>query len=731
MIRRAPGPCLLLTLTAAGLLTGCSFLTTTLPYQNPKLAIDSRVDDLLARMTPDEKLDMFSGAGWMDTRANTRLGIPAIHMTDGPMGIRSWAFPGEPDTPSTPKSVAATAFPAGIAMAATWNPELVTEQGRVLGRQALALGRDQLLGPTVNIQRTPLWGRNFESYGEDPWLTSRMAVAWISGVQEQGVIATVKHFAVNNQEFRRNTLNVLITDRALEEIYLPAFRASVEEAGVWSVMSSYNKVNSSWAAENPVLLNDILKRKWGFRGFVVSDWAGTHSTADSLNSGLDLEMPGAVVMPALQKLFQAFPGGNPGFDGGYLTKEKLKPLVASGTVAAGKISALTIDDSLRRILRAMFGSGIFDRTRTTGGKVDTPEQREVARVAAVQSIVLLKNENNTLPILKTAVRSIAVIGSSADAVPPAGGGSSLVTPANTSKPLDAIRARAGNDFKVEFRQGGPAAVELAKRSDLAIIFAGNTAEVEAGMFDRKTLSLPAGQNELLAAVAKVNKRTIVVLNVGAPVVMQPWLALAPAVLNAWFPGEEGPSAIASVLFGDANPSGKLPVTFPKRIEDTAAFGNYPGVNDQVSYDEGIYVGYRHFDKHKIEPLFPFGHGLSYTTFEYSDLRIYPQTPRTDQLIQVMLKLKNSGPRAGAEVVQLYLRDVQASVDRPLKELKAFRRVELQPGETRDLSFTLDQRALSFFDPLAKEWTSEPGEFEVLVGSSSSDIKLKRGFELFP
>ncbi len=718
-------PRLTLLIALAALLTGCSLLAPTPPYQNPKLSVDKRTEDLLQRMTDDEKLDLLSGAGWMDTRANTRLGIPAIHMADGPLGIRTWAIPGEPDTPATPKSVPATAFPAGIAMAATWNPDLVTQEGRTLGQEALALGRDQLLGPTVNIQRTPLWGRNFEGYGEDPWLTSRMAVAYISGLQEQGVIATVKHFAANNQEYRRNTVNVLVDERTLEEIYLPAFQAAVEEAGVWSVMSSYNKLNGDWAAQNPHLLTEILRSKWGFKGFVVSDWASTHATAESLNAGLDLEMPGASTMPMLRQFFNTFPGGNPGFDGGYLTKDKLRPLLASG-----KVSKQALDDGVRRILRAMFAIGLFDRTRTTGGKVDTPEQRALARKAAAQGIVLLKNDDAALPIRKEVIHTIAVLGPNADANPSGGGGSSQVTPGLNPKPIDAIRERAGADFKVEYARGGPEAIALAKRADLALVFAGNNADIEAEMFDRKTLDLPEGQADLIAAVAKVNKHTIVVLHDGAPVTMSPWLDKVQSVLNAWFPGEEGAHAVADILFGDVNPSGKLPVTFPKRIEDAAAFGHYPGVNDQVSYDEGIYVGYRHFDKNNIEPLFPFGHGLSYTTFEYSGLRIYPQTPRYGQLVQIMLKVKNTGSRDGAEVVQVYLHDTKPGLDRPVRQLKAFRRVELRAGESQDVELTLDQKSLSFYDPLVHQWAALPGVFDVLVGSSSKDIRLKGGFELF-
>ena len=710
---------------AAGAATGCSRLKSMLPYQNPKLAIDKRVEDLLARLTLEERLGFLNGAGWMTSRGNARLGVPPIRMTDGPVGIRNWAGPGDPESPPAPAALHATAFPAGIALAATWNPDLATQQGRALGQQALALGRDQILGPTVNIQRTPFWGRNFEGFGEDPWLTSRIAVAWISGVQERGVIATIKHFAVNNQEFRRNSVDVRIDERALQEIYLPAFQAAVEEAGIWCVMSAYNKVNGAFCAENPHLLTDILRKKWGFKGFVISDWAGTHNTENSVNAGLDLEMPSASSITGLVGYFKDQPGGNPGFDGGYLTRDKLKPLLASG-----KISQDAVDESVRRILRATFAMGLFERQRQTDGRIDTPADRALARTVAVQSLVLLKNERALLPIGKDHIRTLAVLGPNADVNQTGGGGSSEVTPAYSSKPLDAIRERAGAAFKVEYAREGREAVDLAARADIAIIFAGNNGKIETEFTDRKTLDLPPGQDELIENVVKANPRTIVVLNAGAPVTMSKWLQQVPAVLIAWFPGQEGGHAIADVLFGDATPSGKLPVTFPRRAEDTSAFGHYPGENDQVSYDEGIFVGYRHFDKAAIEPLFPFGHGLSYTTFEYSDLRIYPRTPRYGQLIEVMLKVRNTGPRAGAEVIQCYVHDVKCSVERPRQELKGFKRVEFRPGETKDVLITLDQRALSFYDPIVKEWATEPGEFEVFVGSSSRDIRLKGSFELF-
>jgi beta-glucosidase len=704
------------------LVTGCNNEPSE-PYRNSKTNLDRRVEDALRRMTEDEKLDMLSGAAWMETKGVPRLGIPPIRMADGPMGVRRWTWEGEPGEKDVPH-IKTTAFPAGIALAATWNTALAHQEGQTIAQEALALGRDQMLGPTVNINRTPLWGRNFEGFGEDPWLAGRIAVGYISGMQGEGVIATVKHFAANNQEDHRNTVNVKVDERALQEIYYPAFRAAIEEAGVWSVMSAYNKVNGNWAAENPVLLDEMLKKQWGFKGFVVSDWGSTHSTEATANSGLDVEMPAGSTMPGLIAALQKMPGGNPGFDGGYLTRDKLKPLVQSG-----KIQQDTIDDKVRRILRATFGIGLFERTRKTGGPVDTDEQRAIARTVADQSIVLLKNDAGVLPVDPGKVRRIAVVGPNADVAVTGGGGSSEVASSYAIKPLDAIRTRAGT-IAIDYAKDGPAAIDAAKRADMVIVIAGDDAKVESEMYDRKSLDLPPGQDELIANVARANRNTVVVLNAGAPVAMSKWLDGARAVVLAWFGGQEGGHAIADVLFGDVNPSGKLPVTFPKELKDTPAYGNYPGANGEVNYSEGIFVGYRHYDEKNIEPLFPFGHGLSYAKFDYSDLRVFPKTPRFSQLVNVTFAVKNTGARAGAEVVQVYLHDVKSSVPRPPKELKAFTRVELKPGEAKTIELQLEPRTMSFYDPQMKGWATEPGEFEVFIGSSSRDIRLKDKFELF-
>ena len=711
------------------------------PYKNPSLPVEQRVQDLLGRMTLQEKVAMLSGADWMQTVPNQRLGIPSIKMADGPIGIRSWAGPSAKTGGMSAKmQITTTAFPAGVAMAATWDTELVQQQGQAIGQEVQAVGRDMILGPTVNINRTPLWGRNFEGYGEDPYLTSRLAVAYIKGVQGEGVIATVKHFAANNQEFERHRVNATVSERALNEIYFPAFKAAVEEAGVWSVMSAYNKLNGVYCAENPFLLKDTLQEQWHFKGFVVSDWGSTYSTAATVNAGMDVEMPGGEPMKSWLEEAKTREAGN---GGGWLLPERVLPEVSSG-----KISTATIDDNVGRILRVMFISGRFDKPHTTGGEIDTPEQRALARKASEESIVLLKNTGDLLPIDSSKIHSLVVIGPSAAVARTGGGGSSLVVPKYSVSPLTGIKDRAGDRLQVNYALGvsmegeDPAkesaearsqllneAVSAAAKADAAIIVVGRSTKLETEDYDIKSLDLPAGQDDLIEAVAKVNRRTIVVINAGGPVVMTPWIGQVPAVLDLWYGGQEGGNALADVLFGDANPSGKLPVSFVKGWKDSPAYGHYPGENLQVDYAEGIYVGYRYFDKQKVEPLFPFGYGLSYTKFDYGDLKVSPSKVSPGKPVQVSLKLRNSGSRAGAEVVELYVHDGHSSADRPVQELKGFRRVNLAPGETKVVSFTLDRSAMAFYSTTKKAWVTEPGEFEVRVGSSSRDLRLKGSFDL--
>ena len=709
------------------------------PYRNPKMPVEQRVEDLLHRMTPVEKAMMLSGSGWMETQPNARLGIPAIKMADGPLGVRNWVGP---SARTNAEPVLTTSFPSGIAIGATWDVELAQRGGQALAQEVKALGRDMILGPTVNINRQPLWGRNFEGYGEDPYLTSRLGVAFIKGVQAEKVIPSVKHFAANNQEFERHRIDEKIDVRALHEIYFPAFKAAVQEAGVWAVMSAYNRVNGVWCAESPFLLTETLQKRWGFQGFVISDWGSTYSTAPTVAAGMNLEMPGGEAMRKWMTTTDFQEAGN---GAGWLTREKVL-----AAVAAGQLTEEAVDDSVRRMLRVMFSAGLFDTTRTGGGEIDTAEQKAVARLAATESIVLLKNEGGALPLGSPKLRSVAVIGPSAAIPRTGGGGSSLVRPRYSVTALDGIKQAAGAQVKVDYALGvtmqgdDPVnetpeararlrneAVELARKADAAIVVVGNSDKLESENFDRPFMDLPAGQDDLIEAVAAANKNTTVVIVAGSPVTMTKWIGRVPAVVAAWYGGQEAGHAIGDILFGLQNPSGKLPVTFPKQWPDSPAYGNYPGEQLHVTYAEGIYVGYRGFDKRGVEPLFPFGHGLSYTKFDYTGLKISPAKVAAGKQVEVTIEVRNSGSRAGAEIVQLYVHDVKSSVDRPLKELKGFQRVMLNPGESRNVSFTLDKSAMSFFSTAKDDWVAEPGAFEVWIGASSRDIRLKGTFELAP
>ncbi len=715
------------------------------PYKNASLPVDQRVADLLGRMTLEEKATMLSGSGWMESAPIERLGIPAIKMADGPMGVRSWAGSSAITSAANASAkVETTAFPSGVAMAATWDMDLVQREGAAIGQEVKALGRDMILGPTVNINRQPLWGRNFEGYGEDPYLAGQLGVAYIKGVQSEGVIPSLKHFAVNNEEYERHRINVTIDERTLHEIYLPAFKAGVQQGGVWNVMSAYNKVNGTHCAENEYLLNDVLKKEFGFKGFVVSDWGSTYSTAPTVNAGMDLEMPGG---PPMEKWLANPRTQASGNGDGWLVPEKVL-----AAVKAGDISEATLNDNVSRILRVIFLSGIFDHPHAGGGEVDTPAQRAIALQGATEGIVLLKNSGSLLPLDATKIHSIAVIGPNAAVARTGGGGSSMVRPKYAIAPLDGIKTRVGGNVQVTYALGvgmegeDPAqdaedaramalkdAADVAAKADVAVVVVGRYNKLEGEGFDVKTMDMPAGQDELIEAVEKANPHTIVVLNTGDPVTMSKWIDATPALLDMWYGGQEGGNALAAILFGDANPSGKLPLTLPKKYEDSPAAANYPGKNLEVKYAEGIYVGYRYFDTKNVEPQFPFGFGLSYTKFEYSDLKGGPfyeemGSVRKDGFM-FSVKVRNTGKRAGAEIVELYIHDGHSKIDRPVRELKGFQRVELKPGESQSIFFTLDRTALSYWNPATKAWQADPGTFEVQVGASSRDIRLRAPLQL--
>ena len=784
---------------------------------------DQRVDLLLGQMTLGEKLDYISGVHAMSIRSVPRLGLPEIQMTDGPLGVRR-------DTPST-------RYPAGAAAAATWNRSLAEKEGMAMGRDCRARGIHVLLAPGVNIHRVAMNGRNFEYIsGEDPFLASQLVVPFIRGVQGQGVVATVKHFAANNQETNREHVNVIIDERTLREIYLPAFEAAVRTAGVGAVMDAYNKVNGQHCTENEFLNIKVLKGEWGFQGVLMSDWGATHSLLGPIKRGLDLEMP----------------------SGTWLNQKNLLEALQSH-----RITEEEINEKVRRILRMIVQMQFLDRPqRDPSIPENDPASARTALEVAREGIVLLKNKNAILPLNSASTHKIAVFGVNADPGVPAGWGSSYLRPFYAISVLDGVRhhteaqvdyfdvgvgsfqsstfenpdradehglkgeyfdngnmsgtpvvtridqhidfdwvnvnslagrlpskfttrwtgfirptvsgthvfrARADsgirvflddtaiiNDWeihaarpevatrsleagkryriRIEYRNsgGGGAIAQFGWASlevpdsvrdyDAAIVCAGFDEGTEGEGFDR-TFELPDSQNELISRVTEKNPKTIVVLNCGGNVDMRAWLKQVPALIHAWYPGQEGGNAVAEILFGQTNPSGKLPVTFEDQKEDNPAYRWYPTSDGgkSVRYGEGIFVGYRGYDHNGVQPLFPFGYGLSYTRFEYSDLKVEPE----GDSIKATFSIRNAGDRAGAEVAQLYVEPVKPAVERPIKELKGFEKVFLAPGESKELSVTLDERAFAYFDPASKKWKSDPGEYDICIGASSRNIKLRK------
>ena len=808
-------------------------------------AIEKKIDALLAQMTLTEKTELMRGDGNMNSLGIPRLGIPAIRMSDSPQGVR-W------DTP-------ATVFPAPVLMGATWDPELIYRVGVALGEELRAEGRDVLLGPCVNIHRSPLGGRTTESYSEDPFLMSRLAVAYVQGVQSKGTAAAcVKHFAANNQDTRRLSVNVQADSRFLNEIEFPAFRAAVHEGGALTVMSAYNSVNGHFSFANSYLLNQILRNTWNFRGLIISDWGTEWSipeparTIDPLVSGLDINMP----------------------DGWGYRDDLIQ------AVKTGAVSEKLVDEKVRYILRLIFALHIDDPKRSHEAQpvVSTPDHQQLSRQVADAGIVLLKNDGPILPLDAKKLHSIAVIGPNADVARLGDRASAFLPTPFTVSPLEALQKRLGNSVQVRFDRGfeisnyqtipssaffppsgsaaehglrgeyfarkdpddkpastridpnvnfklsedspanvgkekefsvrwtgrlaapesgtwflalqtdgrcelfldgrlfietydnnpdkiksfgialeknkphdivlefhgknehgsvkflwatSPAnpfaeAVKVASESDVAMVFAGLNTDYEGEGLDRYTMELPALQDELIQAIRAANPRTIVLINSGTPNDMQKWIHTVPAVLQAWYPGMEGGNAIVDVLFGDVNPSGKLPDTFGLRRQDYADFGNFPGQNDTVKYAEGIFVGYRHFDVENIQPLFPFGYGLSYTTFAYRNLRI---VSAPGQKVDVSFDLQNTGKREGSEVAQLYVANSLCPLPHAPKELKAFQKTTLAPGETRSVQLHLDRDSFSYFDPKASEWRFLPGSYEILLGGSSRDIRERQAVDV--
>jgi beta-glucosidase len=796
-------------------------------------ATEARVDSLLKQLTLEEKIDLLSGVDDFYIRDIAHIGLPRLKMADGPLGVRNYG--------------PATAF-GGIGLAATWDPELVERMGTVLGEDARARGVHFLLGPGANIYRAPLCGRNFEYFGEDPFLSARTAVAYIKGVQSQGVSATIKHFMGNNSEFDRHNTNSIIDERTMREIYLPAFEAAVKEAHVGAIMDSYNLTNGQHMTQNGYLNTEVVKKDWGFQGIMMSDWSSVYDGVAAANGGLDLEMP----------------------SGKFMNRQTLLPAIQSG-----KLKQATIDDKVRRILRTAVQFGWLDRDQTdTSIPILNARGKEVALEAARAGMVLLKNDGNILPLDKRRIKSIAIIGPDAYPTPTGGGGSAEVRPFVAVSDLEGLINYVGSGAQVYYQRGlpslddlaqatsftteanggqvglkgeyfnnptlagsplltrtdkhvnyrpaseggmgasdesirwtgyftpktageyvvfvqgpgenggyrlyvdqklvfdcweawyafvgqarlrlqpGPHQVELdyfvhrgwgktsvslgilspetvvepeakslASRADVVVVVVGFDQASEGESADR-TFALPPGQDELISQMAAANKNTIVVNTSGGGVDMSAWAAHVPALLQSWYPGQEGGTALAQLLFGDYSPSGKLPVTIERRWEDNAAHDSYyPQEGKKVSYTEGVFVGYRHFDKSGIKPLFPFGYGLSYTTFAYQNLAVAPPAVAADNPVVVSFDVTNTGNRAGAEVAQVYIGDPHAHVPRPVKELKGFSRVYLNPGETKHVTVTLDSRAFSYYDAKNHRWTAERGEFNVLVGRSVAQIEL--------
>lgn len=731
------------------LLGGTSRAQQTVPaYLDETKPVEERIEDALSRMTVPEKVAMTHAQSKFSSPGCPRLGIPEIWMTDGPHGIRPEVLWDEWDQAGWTND-SCVAFPALTCLAATWNPEIARLYGKSIGEEARYRNKTVLLGPGVNIYRTPLNGRNFEYMGEDPYLAARMVVPYVQGVQQNGVAACVKHYALNNQEVNRHTTNVIVDDRTLYEIYLPAFKAAVREGQAWAIMGAYNLYKNQHNCHNQYLLNDILRGEWGFDGVVVSDWGGVHDTEEAIHGGLDMEF-GSWTNGLSRNTSNAY-------DNYYLAQPYLD------LIQSGRVGTKELDDKVRRILRLAYRT-VMNRNRPYGAMC-SEAHFEAARRIGEEGIVLLQNKEQVLPIPLNRVKRIAVVGENAVKMMTVGGGSSSLKVKYELSPLDGLKKRVGNRAEVIYARGyvgdptgeyngvksgqdlredrSPEtllaeAVEAAKRADYVIFVGGlnKSDHQDCEDADREGLELPYGQDRLIRALAAAN-RNLVVVNISGNAVAMPWLKEVPAVLQAWYLGTEAGDAIASVLVGDVSPSGKLPFTFPTALDEVGAhrLGDYPGTPRAGSkvvdeeYKEGLLVGYRWTDKQKIKPLFPFGHGLSYTTFSYGKAVVDKPVIGAGESLTVTVPVTNTGLREGAEVVQLYVSDLKSSLPRPVKELKGFSKVKLAPGETKPVTFILDKAALSFFDDARHDWVAEPGKFEAMIGASATDIKTKVGFEL--
>ena len=653
------------------------------------------INQLITQMTLEEKAALCTGATPWRTVAIERLGLESVIMSDGPHGLRRAA-----DVEALiSESLPATCFPVAAALSASWDVDLLYELGEALADEAIALHSDILLGPGINIKRSPLCGRNFEYFSEDPVLSGEMAAALINGIQSKGVGTSLKHFAVNNQETRRFTVDAVVDERTLYEIYLAGFEIAIKKANPWTVMCAYNSVNGDTCSANHYLLTEVLREQWGYEGFVVSDWGAVYDRVAALQAGLELEMPGP-------------------------SPHRTQAVIDA--VQSGELDEATMDQAIERLLKIIHRAQQTPKGHT---ELDIERGHAIARRIASECMVLLKNENNVLPLSGT--EQLAVIGQSAKTPVFQGGGSSHINTTKVDAALDILRERAElryavGDPTVELDQKAiDEAVAVARDGDVALLFIALPASVESEGYDRPHMQLTEQQIALIKAVAATNTKTVVILNNGAAIDMRAWIDDVDAVLEAWLPGQAGAGAAVDILYGEVNPSGKLGETFPLYLEDTPSYLSFPGERDEVRYGEGIFVGYRGYEALKRDVLFPFGYGLTYTTFEYSNLQLSSRELGLDGALQVNLDVTNVGTVSGKEIVQLYVKDVHAKLPRPHKELKAFAKVSLEAGETKTVSLTLDERAFSYYDPAYSQWLIEAGEFEILVGSSSRNIHLSQ------
>jgi len=670
-------------------------------------SLDARVDKLLEQMTLEEKASLTSGRDAWSTQPIDRLGLPHIWVADGPHGLRRAP---STDTWGYGDQAPATCFPTASALAASWDVELLFRTGQALGDEAQALGVNVLLGPGVNIKRSPLGGRNFEYFSEDPFLAGELAAAYINGVQSRGVGTSLKHFAANNQETERMFMNSHVDDRTLNEIYLTPFEIAVRKAQPWTVMACYNRVQGTYGSQSFELLSRKLKQEWGFEGIVVSDWDAVIDRVEGIRAGMHLEMPGKA---------------------GHLTNQEVIEAVRNGALDEGRLDQL-VRDILTVVLKA------HDSARKDADqKLD--EHHALARRVAAEAIVLLKNDLGLLPLSRQQYSNIAVIGEFAVNPRYQGNGSSEVKPPRVDRFLEILEGEYGDGIDIQYAQGYrldddtdlsliPEALKTAQEADVALVLAGLPQQYESEGIDRLHIDLPPSHNRLISELAAVQENLVVVLTNGSAVAM-PWVQEVPAIVESWLGGQAGAGAAVDVIFGSVNPSGKLAETFPARLQDTPAYLNFPGEQGESIYGERFYVGYRYFEARDIVPLFPFGHGLSYTTFDYGNIRVSSQQITDAGELVVTATIANSGEVAGKEVVQLYVSDPESSLQRPVKELKGFTKVFLAPGESKEVRFTLNDRAFSFYDPRQSRWVAESGEFEIGIGASSADIRLRETIQL--